>query len=240
LDRNGSFQVPRHLVYGILPWLRSDDSVVRKAVLTLIAHAAAVDLPDWIDTHFPHEKGFADEFAEERFAVNALPTSLIAALTWTETCSQVPAHEVGVLLAWRLLLDLIHTDSNGRSTKSQIHTGSSDDEADEEDVSLRRIVVTFFRSDEGNILFREFLEHCVDIVVDGSDVERKAAAEAAQSALQIDKRPAQGLQLAQQQSETQNDIYCKGQTIGDDKMTAQIEHSMEVEVGQAAGIAFAS
>ena len=113
------------------------------------------------------------------------------------SCAQVATHEVGFFLAWRLLSDLIQSDpasgtvsgdNKPKSAAGQARSSrnGNDDETDDEDVSLRRITVTFFRTEEGNTMFQQFISRCVDVVVDGSEVGRKAAAAAAHSALQIE------------------------------------------------------
>ena len=76
-------------------------------------------------------------------------------------------------------------------------------------------------------------------------MERKAAAAAAHSALQIEKRPRQGIQLAEQQLEALKLQHEKQDAPKDATITASqhhnfdSDHGMEIEVGQAAGIAFA-
>ena len=233
LGLDGEIPLDIETVYDLAPRLASHNSFVRKAVLTLLSFAAAVDLPEKVADAFPKD-GFSDEAKEIKFVTNLTPAPLRLALEWPDMegtldpkeSAEFAARELGYFLAWRLFLDLIKTDEQ---------TGSVELVGDvQEDVSFRRVGITFLRSRPE--LYAQFFNKCVEVVVDGSMTERVAAGMAAAEALQVEERAAQGMQLVRPPQDSQDD-----ETEPADVKQYQFDadSAMDEEVGKAAGIAFA-
>lgn len=226
LNADGSIPVDITGVYSLAPLLSSRASSTRKAILTLLAYAAAIDLPDTVSNAFPKE-GFADEAKEVRFVTDLVPKQLRLALEWPKSpemskeSEEYAARELGYFLAWRLFLDLIRADDavGGSALLGDV----------QEDVSFRRVGITFLRSRPE--LYAEFFDKCVEVVVDGKMTERVAAGAAAAEALQVEERAAQGAQLVQQQEAQEEAEPEERQLVSGSEM--------DKEVGKAAGIAFA-
>lgn len=216
-------------VYKLTDFLASSSVTTRKAVLTLLAHTAAIDLPEAVCNSFP-EKGFADEKQEVDFVTASIPKQIRQALVWTGVGNTCPStdknmsitRELGYFQAWRLFLDLIQTEgSSGRGA-----TG------DTEDISFRRVGVTYLRAKPE--VYADFFSKCVEVVVDGSTKEQVAAGEAAVEALEAEERAAHGLQLA-----VRDEKSTRPTSSGSGKSNDGIQQwDGEVEVGRAAGIAF--
>lgn len=226
LGEDGIFPVRRELIYRLLPWLRSESNLVRKAVLTLLAHVAAVDLPDIVIDSYPDD-GFADESTEIAYAVETVPQELRDGLRWLENTGEVATHELGYFLTWRLFLDLMQSVN-----ESQDSTGLN---VGGEDVSFRRVGVVFLRAHSD--LYAEFFKRCLDVVVDGTIVERTNAGAAAEEALQIERKAAQGIQLVHQAEE--EDARREENTGANVNAENSSLENLEAEIGRAAGIAFA-
>lgn len=230
LNGDGSIPVDIKGVYSLAPILSSRALSTRKAILTLLAYAAASDLPYTVSNAFPKE-GFADEAKEVRFVTESVPRQLRLALEWPKSpemnkeSEQYAARELGYFLAWRLFLDLIRAEDTVG--------GSALLGAVQEDVSFRRVGITFLRSRPE--LYAEFFDKCVEVVVDGKVTERMAAGAAAAEALQVEERAAQGAQLVQQQ-EVQEEAS-EASELEERQLDSGSE--MDKEVGRAAGIAFA-
>lgn len=232
LSADGSVPLEIERVYSLAPLLSSHASSTRKAILALLAYAAAVDLPEKVANAFPKD-GFADEAKEVRFVTNLIPAPLRLALEWPgapdmidpKESDEFASRELGYFLAWRLFLDLIRADDTVRSS------ALLDDV--QGDVSFRRVGITFLRSEPE--LYSRFFNKCVEVVVDGNTPEQVAAGAAAAEALQVEERAAQGVQLVEQQ-EAQEEKEELGE-VEQSKLASGSE--MEKEVGKAAGIAFA-
>lgn len=229
LTKEGGIPLERTHMYRILPHLMNNSSVARQAVFSLLSHAAAVDLPSAVSEAFP-KGGFVDEKQELEFVTRIIPKGLRDALRW---CEQSDTHdeneegfdliqELGFFLVWRLFLDLIKPDDSGGSNSSM---------RDNEDISFRRIGITYLRANPG--IYSEFFKRCVHVVVDGSATEKAAAALAAVESLQAEEQAVQGIQLAMEGKER------KGTVTEDANRLEMLKgKDMEVEVGRAAGIAF--
>lgn len=223
--------VPRDVIYELVPLLGSRRGDVRRAVLVILAHAGAFDLPMVVAGAFP-EKGFADEAKEIRAVTNMIPPPIRRSLVWpldaetkadhhdqNEHDASMAVAELGFFLSWRLFLDLIRAADavEGRALLGDAR----------EDVSFRRVGISYLRANPG--LYCEFFNRCVDVVVDGGSVEQAAAAEGAVDALAVEERAAQGLQLA---TASDSNDKTSEKKVDDNE-------SMDVQVGRAAGIAFA-
>lgn len=234
LGLDGSIPLDVGRIYALAPQLASHTALVRKAVLTLMSFAAAVDLPERVADAFPKD-GFSDEAKEIKLMTNLTPAPLRKALEWPDIhivpdekeSDDYAVQELGYFLAWRLFLDLIHTDEKSGSA------GLPNDV--QEDVSFRRVGTTYLRSRPE--LYAQFFNKCVEVVVDGSITERVAAGKAAAEALRVEERAAQGVQLAQQQQEDVQDDDTE--SSGAKQYQFDSESEMDEEVGKAAGIAFA-
>lgn len=225
---DGRIPTDVNLVYSLVPLLSNSSSHTRKAVLTLLAYTTVVDLPGKAAKAFPKE-GFADESDEIRLVTQLMPEPLRKALQWCvkgdldQSNEAGSAQELGFFLAWRLFLDIIRANESSSSS-----TGIDD----AEDVSFRRVGITFLRANPD--IYAEFFNRCTDVVVDGNKTERVAAGTAAAKALEAEERAAQGAQLAQQTSSDED------AAVGEEEEVPAIElNSMDAEVGHAAGIAFA-
>ncbi|CDF41326.1 unnamed protein product [Chondrus crispus] len=233
LGLDGEIPIDIETVYDLAPQLASHNSFVRKAVLTLLSFAAAVDLPEKVADAFPKD-GFSDEAKEIKFVTNQTPAPLRLALEWPhiegtsdpKESADFAVRELGYFLAWRLFLDLIKTDEQ---------TGSVELDGDvQEDVSFRRVGITFLRSRPE--LYAQFFNKCVEVVVDGSMTERVAAGMAAAEALQVEERAAQGMQLVRPPQDSQDD---ETEPVDVKQYQFDADSAMDEEVGKAAGIAFA-
>lgn len=226
LGNDGTFPVQRDHVYKLIPWLRNGRGTVRKAILTLIAHAAAIDLPLAVENRFPKE-GFNDEAEEVAFGIDMIPQELRDGLRWTPSCENTPSHELGFFLTWRLFLDLLMIDDAPKKETRQ--------EESNEEVSFRRIGVTYLR--ENSSLFEEFFRRSIDVLIEGSLFERTEAGKAGEEALRVEERAAQGIQLVNQTEEKETSQTDREESTV--KISNTPTEELEIELGRAAGIAFA-
>lgn len=226
LGRQGEIPVNVRDIYALVPWLGSKSYDVRRAVLIVIAHGAALDLSSRVKETYP-EDGFSEERAEREYAMNIIPREIREGLKWTDadrSVEELALAEMKLFLTWRLLFDLIAANDDSLRVSC------------DEEKSLRLVVITFLH-DESHLL-SDFFKRCVDVVVDGSKVEREAAALAAVDALTAADQEKQGIQLA---LENNTEVGV------DEDLSADVKrinigggvNSLEQGVGQAAGAAFA-
>lgn len=225
LGKQGEIGADANDVYALIPWLGCQSEDVRKAVLIVTAYAAAIDFPVRIEDTFP-ESGFSDERAEVEYATRMVPQAIRDSLKWSNvegSEEKIGLAELKYFLTWRLFFDLIApNDDQSRSSSN-------------EEKCFRYVGNVFLRNESD--LVSEFFKHSVDVVVDGSAIERRAAALSAEEALRASERVKQGIQLAEDNSNLEADT----EEVENQKFLSDVDSDkvLEREVGRAAGIAFA-
>eukprot|EP00178_Gracilaria_changii_P001082 TRINITY_DN1154_c0_g1_i1.p1 TRINITY_DN1154_c0_g1~~TRINITY_DN1154_c0_g1_i1.p1 ORF type:complete len:1631 (+),score=246.77 TRINITY_DN1154_c0_g1_i1:3299-8191(+) len=228
LREDGEMPIPMGNIYSLIPSLSSSSVITRRAILTVVVHAATIDLSDRVASAFPLE-GFVSEDEERAFVENIIPRELQDSLEWsgvpesqTQSHEESVSQEVGYLLAWRIFLDLMRSDDSMISPSIAADTG---------DVSFRRVGLSFL--EEHPNLYKDFFKRCVEIVIDGSTEELRAARRAAVMAIQTEENAASGVILAKQSVRTEQT------EAGHATQDSLLDGNSEAAVGHAAGIAFA-
>ncbi|PXF46767.1 E3 ubiquitin-protein ligase listerin [Gracilariopsis chorda] len=231
LQENGEMPLPANDVYSLIPYLTSTSVLIRRAVLTAVVHAATMDLSDRVASEFPKD-GFADEESEVAFVDAIIPVQLRRALEWSAAYTsqsvsdhdQAVAGEIGYFLAWRVFLDLMRSDDAISSPATLADSG---------DVSFRRVGLIYLETHLD--VYKEFFKRCIEVIVDGSDMERRAAARSSVMALQVEENAASGVIVAR----SGQAVLTDNEGEGDATCESLRDGNSETAVGHAVGIAFA-
>lgn len=189
---NMSVAVSDNEAYRMIECFRNECCETRKVTFAVILRVASQNL------HAVAREQFlgADQLDEEdRFerACRIVPRPFQKALRWlslpnSEDNSVEYVEELRYFMTWLLLIEITHQtgrDCNDLANERNAAQSPSVSEDlggyDGEDVSFRRAVVEYLRGCEE--IFQEYVKRCVDIVADGSAVEKAAAAFGASSSL---------------------------------------------------------
>lgn len=227
LGKQGEIGVEGNDVYDLIPWLGCRTENVRKAVLILVAHAGAVDLPMTIENTFP-EHGLLDGQEEEVYAIQTVPKAIRESLIWMnihnfENREEVELAELKYFLTWRLFFDLVAANDD--------HPPGSTNEQK----CFKYVGFLFLRSQPD--LTSDFFRQCANVIVHGSIIEKRAGSLGAREILQVPERAKQGIQLVEENSNADGTPADRDQDVGSGSDESP-ELRLEKEIGRAAGIAF--